>query len=75
MQCCDIFVNGAVVAFSSFDGTFEIPVPKPAKRLVATFRDYMEEYEEETVVLPFRKGTTTFHKIHLRPEAPPIEQR
>ena len=73
MQYCDILVNGTVVAFSDFDGTFEIPVPKSAKRLVATFRDYMEEYEESTVVLPFRKGTTTFHKIHLRPEAPPVE--
>lgn len=73
MEYCDILVNGTVVAFSDFDGTFEIPVPKSAKRLVATFRDYMEEYEESTVVLPFRKGTTTFQKIHLRPEAPPIE--
>ena len=73
MEYCDILINGTVVAFSDFDGTFEIPVPKSAKRLVATFRDYMEEYEESTVVLPFRKGTTTFHKIHLRPEAPPIE--
>ena len=73
MEYCDILVNGTVVTFSDFDGTFEIPVPKSAKRLVATFRDFMEEYEESTVVLPFRKGTTTFHKIHLRPEAPPIE--
>ena len=73
MEYCDILVNGTVAAFSDFDGTFEIPVAKSAKRLVATFRDYMEEYEESTVVLPFRKGTTTFHKIHLRPEAPPIE--
>ena len=73
MEYCDILVNGTVAAFSDFDGTFEIPVPKSAKRLVATFRDYMEEYEESTVVLPFRKGTTTFHKIHLRQEVPPIE--
>ena len=73
MEYCDILVNGTVVTFSDFDGTFEVPVPKSIKRLVATFRDYMEEYEESTVVLPFRKGTTTFHKIHLRPEAPPVE--
>ena len=73
MEYCDILVNGTVVAFSDFDGTFEITVPKSAKRLVATFRDYMEEYDESTVVLPFRKGTTTFQKIHLRLEAPPIE--
>ena len=73
VEYCDILVNGTVVAFSDFDGTFQIPVPKSAKRLVATFRDFMEEYDESTVVLPFRKGTSTFHKIHLRPEAPPIE--
>ena len=73
VEYCDIVVNGTVVAFSDFDGTFEIPVAKSAKRLVATFRDYMEEYEESTVVLPFRKGTTTFHKIHLRLEVVPIE--
>ena len=73
VEYCDIVVNGSVVAFSDFDGTFEIPVAKSAKRLVATFRDYMEEYEESTVVLPFRKGTTTFHKIHLRLEVVPIE--
>ena len=73
MEYCDILVNDTVVAFSDFDGTFAIPVPKSAKRLVATFRDYMEEYAESTVVLPFRKGTTTFHKIHLRPEVDPIE--
>ena len=73
MEYCDILVNGTVVTFSDFDGTFEIPVLKSVKRLVATFRDYMEEYEESIVVLPFRKGTTTFHKIHLRPEVAPIE--
>ena len=61
------------MAFSDFDGTFEIAVARSVKRLVATFRDYMEEYEESTVVLPFRKGTTTFHKIHLRLEVAPIE--
>ena len=73
VEYCDILVNDTVVTYSDFDGTFEMPVPKSAKRLVATFRDYMEEYEESTVVLPFRKGTTTFHKIHLRPEVEPIE--
>lgn len=73
VEYCDILVNDTVVSYSDFDGTFEIPVHKSAKRLVATFRDYMEEYAESTVVLPFRKGTTTFHKIHLRPEVAPIE--
>ena len=73
MEYCDILVNDTVFAFSDFDGTFEIPVRKSAKRLVATFRDYMEEYAELTVVLPFRKGTTTFHKVHLRPEVAPVE--
>ena len=73
VEYCDILVNGTLVAYSDFDGTFEIPVAKSAKRLVATFRDYLEEYEESTVVLPFRKGTTTFHKIHLRLEVAPIE--
>ena len=73
MEYCDILVNDTVVSYSDFDGTFEIPVPKSAKRLVATFRDYQEEYAESTVVLFFRKGTTTFHKIHLRPEVPAIE--
>ena len=73
VEYCDILVNGTIVAFSNFDGAFEITVPKSAKRLVATFRDYMEEFEESTVVLPFRKGTITFHQIHLRLEVPPIE--
>ncbi len=73
VEYCDILVNDTVVSYSDFDGTFEIPVHKSAKRLVATFRDFMEEYEESTVVLPFRKGATTFHKIHLRPEAEPVE--
>jgi len=73
VEYCDILVNGTLVAFSDFDGTFEIPVAKSAKRLVATFRDFLEEYEESTVVLPFQKGTTTFHKIHLRLEVAPIE--
>ena len=73
MEYCDILVNDTIVAFSDFDGTFEIPVPKSAKRLAATFRDYTEEYQESTVVLPFRKGTTTFHKVHLRLEVAPVE--
>ncbi|XP_078359788.1 cartilage intermediate layer protein 1-like isoform X2 [Oculina patagonica] len=73
VEYCDILVNDTVVTYSDYDGTFEIPVHKSAKRFVATFRDYMEEYEESTVVLPFKKGRTTFHKIHLRPEAEPVE--
>ena len=73
VEYCDILVNDTVVTFSDFDGTFQLTVNKTTKRLVATFRDYTEEYEETTVTLPFQKGTTTFHKIHLRLEAKPIE--
>ena len=73
VEYCDILVNDTIVSYSDFDGTFEIPLPKSAKRLVATFRDYLEEYAESTVVLFFRKGKTTFHRIHLRPEVPAIE--
>ena len=73
VEYCDILVNDTVVTFSDFDGTFQLTVKKTTKRLVATFRDYTEEYEETTVTLPFQKSTTTFHKIHLRLEAKPIE--
>lgn len=73
VEYCDILVHDTVVAFSDFDGTFELSVPKSTKRFVVKFRDYMEEFEESTVVLPFQKGTTTFHKIHLRPEVEPVE--
>ena len=73
MEYCYILINDTVVTYSDYDGTFEIPVPKSAKRLVVTFRDYMEEYQESTAVLSFRKGTMTFHKVHLRSEVLPIE--
>ena len=53
-------------------GIFTVVVPPDAHRLVFSLRDATKSYADTTVVVPFERGRTVFHKIKVNLQDTPV---
>ena len=68
-----VIMKGKLLTTTDRQGAFKIVVPHEAERLAITFEDRSNVFADTTVILPFERGQTVFHKVTLNLEDPPVE--
>ena len=73
MQYGDIIIGGKSVAYTAYDGTFSVKVPKGKQRMTLTFVDSNDELlEDVTKSFEIQKGELNFYKIVLPNRKQPV---